>query len=629
MERVQCNKNVVKDAAEMDRLLAKTSPALLFERANSVPDKVALRDKYLGVYVGYTWAEYAAIVKETALGLTEIGVKKGDRVAIMGDPCPEWMFADMAIMALGAITVGVYPTSAPVEVEYIVEDSGAEVFIAETQEHLDKLLEVIDRLPNIRRIIVVDTRALFMFEHELYLPFDELRKLGRTRQGEAGDGLEEAVRAIAPDDPAAIVYTSGTTGQPKGAVLSHQNLVAGAISYINCNPEIRLREHRAVAHLPLSHVVARILIVTTPLVSELVPFFCEEIEEFSETIRDVAPDFVVLPPRFYEKFAAQLQVGIETSTWIKRTCYKLANRVGDAVLRLRHAGQPVPLRLQIAYWIARQLVFRHLLEKVGFGKVRIAYTGSAPMPPQVVHAWQSWGVDLRELYGVTECCGISIGQYHPFPRPEDIGVPATLPGFEVKLSEIGEILLRGPMVFTGYWEKPEATAEVIDPDGWYHTGDVAEMRAGGKIKLVDRLRDIFVTLGGKSLSPQQIEKTLKGSPFVSEAVVFGDGRRYITALLELDYTTVSEWARTYKIPYTSYTNLVTDPQVGRLIEGEMKRANEFLARVEQVKSFRIIPVELDPEQGETTPTRKIKRSLMYEMFSELIESMYAEKGASV
>jgi long-chain acyl-CoA synthetase len=330
----------------------------------------------------------------------------------------------------------------------------------------------------------------------------------------------------------------------------------------------------------------------------------------------------VLPPRFYEKFAAQLLVGIETSTAAKRWAYRVAHRIGARVLRARRQGAPPPALDAMLYWIARQAVFKQLLEKIGFANCQIAFTGSAPMPPQIVDVWQTWGIDLREIYGVTECCGISIAQYHSFPAPGNIGQAATLPGFEFSLSEGNEILLRSPMVFNGYWNRANETDEVRDRDGWYHTGDIAEMTADGHIKLVDRLRDIIVTSGGKTLSPQQIEKVMKGSPYISEAVVFGDGRRYITALLELDYTTVSEWARSFKVPYTSYTSLVTRPEVIKLIEAEVARANEFLARVEQVKAFRIIPVELDPEQGETTPTRKIKRGLMYEMFGKLVEEMY-------
>lgn len=626
-EVVAPNRNVVRDASEMRHLLATTSPALLLKRAAAEPATVAFRDKHLGIYAGWTWKDYADAVVEAALGLEGLGVGKGDRVAIMGDPCPEWMLADMAVMGLGAITVGVYPTSAPVEVEYVLRDSGASIFIAETQEHLDKLLKVIDRLPEIRRIVIIDTRALFLFRHDLLLSFDELRAEGRRRRAAAPDRFAAAVAGVQPDDPAIIVYTSGTTGDPKGVVLRHASLLAGAVSYINCHPAIRESEQRVVAHLPLSHVVARILIVTTPLMTKLVPFFCDEIDEFAETLREVAPTFAVMPPRFYEKFAAQLTVGVATSTPLKRGAYRLAERVGRRVLAKRHARQPIPWPLAAAYWLARQLVFRQLLEKVGFGRIDIAFTGSAPMPPQVVHTWQMWGVDLREVYGVTECCGISVAQFEPFPQPGDIGSPAALPDFEFRLSEQREIMLRSPMVLAGYWRKPQATEEVRSEDGWYRTGDVAEMLPDGRIKLVDRLRDIFVTLGGKTLSPQQIEKTIKGSPYISEAVAFGDGRRFITALLELDRTTVSEYARTYRIPHTSFESLVTHPEIVALIEKEVAKANEHLARVEQVKAFRIIPVELDPEEGETTPTRKIKRALIYKMFQDLVESMYKENSA--
>ena len=622
--RVRPNQSVVSDQSAMESLIGRPAPARLLEHAERVPEGTAFRDKHLGIYRGYSWSEYAREVKRAASGLAELGVAKGDRVAVMGDPCPEWVIADMAIMALGGITVGVYPTSAPAEIEHLMSDSGAKVFIAETQEHLDKLLAVAENLPHLESIVVIDTRALFLFEHERTISFEHLGERGDARLQRLPNEIEDSIAAIDKHDPAGIVYTSGTTGAPKGAVLTHRNMMAGAVSYINCNPDIREHEHRMVAHLPLSHVVARVLVVFTPLLSKLIPYFCEEIDEFAETVREVAPNFLGIPPRFYEKFGAQLEVGVETSTPVKRWAYRQAWKIGTRALKYRRAGKPVPLGLRIGFRLARELVFRQLLEKVGFSRLEIAFTGSASMPTRVVDVWQTWGVDLREIYGVTECCGISIGQYRPSPAPGDIGQPASLPGFECWISDEGELLLRSPMVFKGYWNNPEATVEVLDDDGWYHTGDVVEWTPEGNIKLIDRMKDIIITSGGKSLSPQQIEKVIKGSPYVSEAVVFGDGRRYITALLELDYTTVSEWARAYKIPYTSYTNLVSLPQIVDLVQEEVNKANEDLARVEQIKQFRIIPMELDPEQGETTPTRKVKRGLMYEMFSELVESMYEE-----
>lgn len=605
-------------AARIDRTL----PDLLLERARTRPAAVAFRDKQQGIYRGYSWSEFLALVEETALGLKELGVQKGDRVAVMGDPCPEWLVTDHAIMAIGAITVGIYATSATVEVEHILSDSEANVVVLETQEHLDKLLPILDRLPGIRRFVVIDTRALFMFTHPKYLSFEELRRMGARRKAGTPDELARDVAGVRPDDLATILYTSGTTAKSKGVMVSHRTLLAAGESYINCQPELRTRPHRMVAHLPLAHGVGRSVTSVLFLQVELVPFFCEEIEDFTETIREVAPNFALLPPRFWEKFAAQLLIGVETSSPIKRAAYEAAAWVGRRVVRLRYADRPIPIHLRVAYWGARQLVFRHLLEKVGLGEMKIAFTGSAPMPPQVTRVWHLWGVDLREMYGLTECLAISIAQFHPFPEPGDIGLPASLDSFEFRLAPDGEILLRSPAVCQGYWNQPELARQTITADGWLHTGDVAELTERGAVKLVDRRQDIMITAGGKTLSPQQIEKALKGSPYVAEAIAIGEGRRYVTALLMLDYATVSEWARAHKVPYTSYTNLVTRPEVLRLVDTEIAKANELLARVEQVKYYRIIPQELDPEEGETTPNYKIKRKLMAEMFAELIESMY-------
>jgi long-chain acyl-CoA synthetase len=607
---------------ELASLLAKTVPALLLEKARTTPNEVAFRDKHLGIYVGVTWSEFAQRAHEISAGLYALGVRGGDRVAIMGDACPEWVLCDLAVMSLGAITTGVYPTSSASEVAHALNDSGSKVFIAETQEHLDKLLATLESVPAIEHIVVADTRALFGFSHAKVTTLEHLRKTGREDIARDPDAFAASISAIQPNDPAAIVYTSGTTGAPKGAVLSHRNLLAAAAGYVDALPALRLHEHRMVAHLPLSHVVARVTVGVVPLVGKLVPFFCEEIDEFAETIREVAPTYVLMPPRFFEKFAAQLLVGIDTSTALKRWCYRRAFAVGKGVLQRRRRGERIGLLTQGFAFLARLLVFRQLLEKVGFSEASVMFTGSAPMPPQVVDIWQTWGVDLREVYGVTESCGIPIGQFHAFPAPNDIGQPNSIPGFEVSLSEQGELLLRSPMVFSGYWGRQDATDEVLDANGWYHTGDIVEVTSEGRIKLVDRLRDIIVTSGGKTLSPQQIERVVRGSPYISEAIVFGHGRRFVTALLELDYTTVSEWARAAQIPYTSYTNLVARPEVVALINEEVDRANEHLSRVEQLKAFRIIPVELDPEQGETTPTRKIKRSLMFQMFETLVESMY-------
>ncbi len=603
----------------------RSMPGLLLERMRAGPDEVAFREKHLGVYKGYTWSQLAARVEQTSLGLMELGVKSGDRVVVMGDACIEWVIADYAIMAAGAVTVGIYATCAPSEVEFIVSDCGANVIVLETQEHLDKLLPVLDRLPDVSRFVVIDTRALFMFEHPMYLTFEELQELGSRRSRRNSGEFEETVSRVAPDDLATIIYTSGTTSNPKGVMTTHKNLLLSGESFLHCKPEMRDQPHRVVAHLPLAHGVGRVIASIMPLQTALVPFFCEEIDEFAETIREVAPNFALLPPRFWEKMAAQLLVAVDTGSRFKRRAYRIAAVIGRKVVRYRYAGKPVPLGLRLLYWCARQLVFKQILEKVGMGRIEIAFTGSAPMPPHVTQVWHLWGVDLREMYGLTECFGVTIAQFHPFPEPGDIGVPTTLETFEFKLAEDGEMMLRSPAISTGYWNRPDLWEPLITSDGWLHTGDIAERTETGAIRLVDRRKDIMITAGGKNLSPQQIEKVLKGSPYVSEAIAIGEGRRYVTALLMLDYTTVSEWARAHNISYTSYTNLVTRPEVETLMDEELSKANQFLARVEQVKKYRIIPQELDPEEGETTPNYKIKRTLISKMFSGEIASMYETK----
>jgi len=606
----------------LDRRISRSVTSLLLEQAERRPDDIAYRFKHLGIYQGCSWAEFVARVEVLALGLSSLGVERGDRVAVMGDPCPEWLLSDHAIMAAGAVTVGVYATSAPVEVEHVLSDSGAKVVLLETQEHLDKLLHVLPRLPQVRWLVVIDTRSLFMFEHANYLSFAELEARGAKQRAQTPDALRKQITQLGGGDLATILYTSGTTAKAKGVMISHRTLLTAGESYIHCHPKLRDRPHRVVAHLPLAHGVGRTIIATMPLQSQLVPFFCEDIEDFSTTIREIAPNFALMPPRFWEKFAAQLLIAVETSSRFKRNAYRLAMRYARKAMTLHYEGKSIPLALRLAHRLGRFLVFSQLLEKAGLGRMRIAFTGSAPMPPQVTQVWHCWGIDLREMYGLTECLAISIAQFAPFPRPGDIGTPTDLDLFEFKLSEDNEILLRSPSVCLGYWNQPARSAESGTADGWLHTGDVAEIQPGGAIKLVDRKKDIMITAGGKTLSPQQIEKALKGSPYIAEAIAIGEGRRYVTALLILDYTTVSEWARAHNVSYTSYTNLVTQPKVMELIVEEVKKANEFLARVEQAKYFRIIPQELDPEEGETTPNYKIKRRLIAEMFGDLIESMY-------
>jgi long-chain acyl-CoA synthetase len=599
---------------------ATTAPGLLAKRARSAPDAVAFRSKHLGLYRERSWRDYASLVGRCARGLRKLGLAPGERVAIMGDACEEWVICDLAAQAAGAITYGIYPTASASEVEYQMRDGGATIFVAEDQEYVDKLLPMLERLPALKAIVVVDDSAMFDYEHELLVSYRELL-------GEAGDDaalalLDELAARLDAGAPAFIVYTSGTTGNPKGALVAHGTHLAAAHNMIGHYPTLGRDAHRTVVYLPLCHILGRDLAITLPLLGHLVPHFGEDIEDLPTTFFEVAPTLLFTVPRYLQKFASQVLVGINTSTRIKRAAYELAMRVGRAQARARWEKRAPE---SLAYRLCRALVFRPLLEKLGMDQLDLVISGGAPLPAETAALWQVWGVNTVEVYGQTEEAGAIIsGQKGPFPRPGDVGTVA--PGWELRLGEGNEIVIRGPHVFEGYWNNDEATRQVKDADGWLHTGDVGELRDGA-LRLVDRARDFIVTAGGKTLSPSTIENALRASPYVGEAMVIGHARKFVTALIEIDFDTVADWARAHDVAYTGFTSLTAHPAVRKLLAAEVARANETLARVEQVKAFRILPKLLDPEEeGEpVTPTRKLKRALMVERFRDLVESMYDDR----
>jgi long-chain acyl-CoA synthetase len=603
-----------------DDLRRITAPALLLERARREPGAVAFRSKALGPYRERTWAQYAGLVARTAKAFAAAGLQASERIAIMADACEEWMICDLAAQSLGAVVYGIYPTASPEEVEYQMRDGGAVLFIAEDQEYVDRLLPLIERLPALRRIVVIDDTALFAFSHPKLASYETLCEAGRDADLA---WLDARVRTVRPEQPAFIVYTSGTTGQPKGALITHGKHLAATRSIPVQYPTLLEKDHRTVAYLPLCHVLGRDIAVTLPLLSRLVPHIGESVEDLPETLFETAPTVLFTVPRFLQKLAAQLIVQANSSTPLKRLVFNRAIAFGRGHARRRWAGTAKGAA-SVADALWRAVAFRPVLAKVGFDKLELVVSGGAPLPAETMTVWHMLGVNVCEMYGQTETAGgIITGQRGPFPRPGDVG---TLPeGFEVRLAADGEILVRSPDLFEGYWNNPEASRDVLGADGWMHTGDVGEWRDGA-LRLVDRARDFLVTSGGKTVSPSFIENALRASPYLAEAVVFGHARKYLVALIEIDFDTVADWARANDVAYTGFTSLARHPQVDKLIRGEIDKANAQLARVEQIKAFRILPKALDPEEeGEpVTPTRKVKRKAMYERFKPLIEEMYAD-----
>jgi long-chain acyl-CoA synthetase len=603
-----------------DDLRRTTAPALLVERARTEPDAVAFRSKALGLYRERTWAQYALLTARTARALAAAGLQAGERIAIMADVCEEWLICDMAAQSLGAIVYGIYPTASAEEVAYQMRDGGAVLFIAEDQEYVDRILPLVERLPALRRIVVIDDTALFAFAHPKLVAYEALC-------GSGGDAdlawLESRVAEVRPDQPAFIVYTSGTTGHPKGALVTHGKHLAATRSVAAQYPTLVEKEHRTVAYLPLCHVLGRDIAVTLPLLARLIPHIGESAEDLPETLFETAPTVLFTVPRHLQKLAAQVLVQAPNSSALKRFAFDRAMAFGRRHVRRRWTGAAGGASaLAHAAW--RAAVFRPVLSKIGFDALELVVSGGAPLPAETMAVWHMLGVNVCEMYGQTETAGgIIAGQRGPFPRPGGVG---TVPeGFEVKLADDGEILVRSPDVFEGYWNDPHASEAVLGTNGWMRTGDVGEWRDGA-LRLVDRARDFIVTSGGKTVSPSFIENALRASPYLAEAVVFGHARNYLVALVEIDFEMVADWARAHDVAYTGFTSLAQHPRVQGLIRREIDKANAQLSRVEQIKAFRILPKALDPEEeGEpVTPTRKVKRQAMYERFQPLVEEMYSD-----
>jgi long-chain acyl-CoA synthetase len=592
-------------------------PALFFNTVKGKGTQVALRKKELGLWRDITWSEYADNVKLVALGLMSMGFEKGQSAGIIGENSPHWVYADLGIMSAGGVTVGIYATNAADQCEYVVSNSEARFYFAENEEQLDKALTFRANTPHMEKIIVWDMEGLHHFSDPMVISFDELLEMGRQFEKENPGALDERRNQVGPDDLAVLIYTSGTTGPPKGAMLTHNNLLwmsdaMGQVVTVRDDDEF-------LSFLPLCHIFEQLFTVLCNLRYACVVNFIENTDTVTANMTEVSPTVGYAVPRIWEKYHSAVMIRMADATFFKRMVFKAAMGIGLKHAKLKLSFQPISAQLKLAYALAHFAVFRKLKKRLGFDRFRLAISGAAPISPDVLVFYHAIGVSLREGYGQTEGTGVTTAAKGDDIKLGTVGPP--LPGVELKLSDEGEILVKSPGVFKGYFKNPEATAETLQ-DGWLYSGDVGEMDDDGFLKITDRKKDLIITAGGKNIAPQYIENQLKFSPYVNDAVVIGDRRKYLTALIVIDEENVVKFAQDQKIPFTTYESLTQNEEIVKLIDEEVTRVNKSLSRVEQVKKFTILPKKLYEEDGEVTPTMKVKRKYINQAFGDLIEGMY-------
>ncbi len=593
----------------------RTLPEMLFDQARRRGDAVALRHKALGIWHRVTWSQYAENVRKVAASLLAFGLRHQENVAVLGENRPEWLYTSLGIMAAGGATCGIYPTSSPEQILYLLEHSEARVIFVENEEQLEKVLPILART-RVERMVVWDPKGLWGFHDARVVLHEDFEKEGDAlRRAEPGR-LEARLGQVSPGDTAMIIYTSGTTGNPKGAMLSHGSSLFMSEALVEA---YGAREgDDLVSYLPLAHIYENLGSVLLHLRVGYVVNFVESLDTLFQNLREVSPTNFASVPRIWEKLSSTIELRMADSTWLKRTLYRLAVAVGRRWVAARDAGQ-VPASLRVARFVTSWLVFEPLKRRIGFDRARLAFSGAAPASPELFGYFQALGIPLVEGYGMTESTGVIAVNRPDRPLVGTVGEP--IPGIEVVLAEDGEILTRGPHVFKGYFKDPEQTAAAIDAEGWLHTGDVGRW-VDGRLQIVDRKKDLIITAGGKNIAPAYLENKLKFSPYIQDAVVIGDRRKFVVALVLIDEDNVTKYAQDHRLPFATFAELTQAPEVQKLIAQEVDQVNRTLSQVEAIKKFALLPRRFYEEEGDVTPTKKVKRRNLEERYGELIESLY-------
>ena len=596
-----------------------TLPKLFEKRARAWGSRTANREKEYGIWLSYSWEEFYNNARLIGLGLRKLGLQRGDVVSILAEDSKEWVYADFGIQCVGGVTSGVYTTDSSSQLSYLVNDSDSRFLFVENDEQLDKYLNSASEMPGLNKVIIFDREGLHDFSDDRVMFLDDLYSIGQDALKEAPDVFEEEIAKSQPEDVAILIYTSGTTGMPKGAMITHGNIVAA------CGTTLLALEpgphDEQVCFLPLCHIYERVFGGFLPIVTGSTVNFAESTETVFDNLREVSPHVFAAVPRVWEKIYSQVMIRLSEATSFQRWAYDRAIKAGgkraDAIGA--HKSPSIGNRISYAFWDFA--VLRNVRRMLGMDRLRRGTSGAAPIAPELLRWFRSIGVPVLEGYGMSETTAVISTNLEEQNAVGTVGLP--IPGTQVRIGEGGEIQVKAPTVFKGYWNKPEKTAETFTEDGWMRTGDVGEIGDAGHVKITGRLKDIIITAGGKNITPAEIENRLKFSPYISDAVVIGDRRKYLTCLIMIDQENVEKFAQAQRVPFSDFRSLCRAPEVRELIGNEVEKVNNDFARVEQIKNFRLIDQLLTAEDEELTATMKLKRKTVETKYAPLIDEMYA------